>query len=328
VRVLVTGGGGFIGSHLVERLLGDGHEVRVLDNFATGRRENLLGLDGEFELVEGDLQSYERAHTAVRGCELVFHQAALPSVPRSIQDPLTSNASNVVGTLNVLLAARDSEVRRVVYASSSSVYGENPELPKREAMPTRPIAPYAVAKLAGEGYCRSFSRVYGIETVALRYFNVFGPRQDPLSQYAAVIPNFINALLREEPPRVFGDGEQSRDFTYIDNVIEANLLAAEAEGVSGETFNVACGERISLNRMLADLTELSGTAIEPIHEQARPGDIPHSLADISLAEERLGYRPRIDFGEGLKRTFEHYAASAPDHWPGPRGSADIETRSK
>jgi nucleoside-diphosphate-sugar epimerase len=308
MRVLVTGGGGFIGSHLVERLLRDGHEARVLDNFATGRRENLLGLDGEFELIEGDLQSYERAHNAVRDCEVVLHQGALPSVPRSIQDPLTSNASNVVGTLNVLLAARDSDVRRVVYASSSSVYGQNPELPKREEMATEPIAPYAVAKLAGEGYCRAFSRVYGIETVALRYFNVFGPRQDPLSQYAAVIPNFITAFLRGKSPRVHGDGEQSRDFTYIDNVVDANLLAMDADGVAGETFNVACGERITLNRILELLRELSGREIEAEYGPARPGDIPHSLADISRARERLGYEPDVGFGEGLRRTYEDYAA--------------------
>ena len=310
MRVLVTGGGGFIGSHLVERLVRDGHDVRVLDNFATGRRENLLDLDGEFELVEGDLQSYERAHTAVRGCEAVLHQAALPSVPRSIQDPLTSNASNVIGTLNILLAARDSGVKRVVYASSSSVYGQNASLPKREDMPTEPIAPYAVAKLAGEGYCRSFSSVYGIETVALRYFNVFGPRQDPLSQYAAVIPNFIGAFLRAEPPQVFGDGSQSRDFTYIDNVVEANLLAIDADDVVGETFNIACGEQIALNRMLADLRSLSGRELEAVYEEFRPGDIRHSLADITHAQQKLGYAPSVDFSDGLRRTYEHYAAAA------------------
>lgn len=310
MRALVTGGGGFIGSHLVERLLADGHDVRVLDNFATGRRENLLGLDGEFELVEGDLQSYERAHTAVRGCEVVFHQAALPSVPRSVQDPLTSNASNVIGTLNVLLAARDSGVRRVVYASSSSVYGENPAMPKREDMPTLPIAPYAVAKLAGEGYCRAFSRVYEIETVALRYFNVFGPRQDPLSQYAAVIPNFITAILTDSSPVIFGDGEQSRDFTYIDNVVDANLLAADADGVAGETFNVACGEHITLNRMLADLGEISGREVEATHLDPRPGDIRHSLADISRARELLGYDLRVEFAEGLRRTYAYYSEIA------------------
>jgi len=307
VRVLVTGGGGFIGSHLVERMLGDGHEVRVLDNFSTGRRENLLALAGEYELVEGDIQSYERVHTAVRGCELVFHQAALPSVPRSIQDPLTTNAANVIGTLNVLLASRDSEVRRVVYASSSSAYGANEALPKREEMATRPIAPYAVAKLAGEMYCRTFTGVYGLETVALRYFNVFGPRQDPLSQYAAVIPNFIAAFLRREQPRIFGDGEQSRDFTYIDNVVDANVLASTTREGAGEVFNIACGERISLNEVVAELRNIICSDVEPIHDDPRPGDIPHSVADISRAEEMLGYRPEIDFAEGLRRTCAHYA---------------------
>ncbi len=234
--VLVTGGGGFIGSHLVDRLCRDGCRVRVLDNFATGRRENLLHLADDVELIEGDIQSYERVHNAVRGAELVFHAAALPSVPRSIQDPLTSNASNITGTLNVLLAARDEGVRRVVFASSSSIYGANAELPKREEMPARPIAPYAVAKLAAEGYCRAFFEVYGLETVSLRYFNVFGPRQDPLSQYAAVIPRFITAFLRRRRPLIYGDGEQSRDFTYVDNAVEATCsLAADARGVAGET---------------------------------------------------------------------------------------------
>ena len=219
-----------------------GNDVRVLDNFATGHRENLAELDAEIELVEGDIQSYERVHNAVRGCELVFHLAALPSVPRSIQDPLTSTASNVTGTLNVLLAARDEGVRRVVFASSSSVYGPQREYPQREDAAARPISPYAVSKLAAEGYCRAFTQVYGLETVAVRYFNVFGPRQDPLSQYAAVIPKFITAALRGESPVIFGDGEQSRDFTYIDNTVDGTLLASTAEGVAGETFNIACGE--------------------------------------------------------------------------------------
>src|SRR5256714_11683048 len=223
MKILVTGGGGFIGSHLAANLASSGHEVRIIDNFATGRRSNVLGLPEDVELVEGDIQSYERVHNAVAGCDVVFHQAALPSIPRSVQDPLTSNATNVMGTLNVLLAARDAGVRRVVYASSSSVYGVNQELPKREDMASMPISPYAVGKLAGEGYCRSFAEVYGLETVALRYFNVFGPRQDPRSQYAAVIPNFISALLTGERPTIFGDGEQSRDFTYVQNVVEANL---------------------------------------------------------------------------------------------------------
>ncbi len=242
---------------------------------------------------------------AVRGCELVFHLAALPSVPRSVQDPLTSNASNVIGTLNVLLAARDEGVRRVVFASSSSVYGANRELPKREEMPALPIAPYGVAKLAAEGYCRAFHEVYGLETVALRYFNVFGPRQDPLSQYAAVIPHFITACLEDGAPVVFGDGEQSRDFTYIDNAVEANLLAAEAEGVAGETFNIACGEQTTLNQLLEAIRRLTGKEIEADYLEPRPGDVPHSLADVSRARDQLGYEVGIDIREGLERTVKH-----------------------
>jgi nucleoside-diphosphate-sugar epimerase len=305
-RVLVTGGGGFIGSHLAERLLKEGCEVRVLDNFATGRRENLLGLLAEIELIEGDIQSYERVHNALRGCQLVFHQAALPSVPRSIQDPLTSNASNVIGTLNVLLAARDEEVRRVVFASSSSVYGADRELPKREEMVTRPIAPYGVAKLAAEGYCRAFYEVYGLESVALRYFNVFGPRQDHLSHYAAVIPRFITACLDGKPPVIFGDGEQSRDFTYVDNAVEASLLAAEAGGVAGETFNVACGERMTLNALVGVLRDLTGKPIEPICVEPRPGETRHSMADTSKARAALGYEPVVDVRTGLARTLDFH----------------------
>lgn len=303
---LVTGGGGFIGSHLTRRLLRDGYTVRVLDNFATGRRENLREVLEEIELIEGDLQSYERVHNAVRGCELVFHLGALPSVPRSIQDPLTSNATNVVGTLNVLLAARDEGVRRVVYASSSSVYGASEELPKREEMPALPIAPYAVSKLAAEGNCRAFHEVYGLETVALRYFNVFGPGQDPQSQYAAVIPNFITAALEGRSPIIHGDGEQSRDFTYVDNAVEANVLAADAEGATGRVFNIAYGERTTLNEIVARVGELSGGEVEAVHVDPRPGDVRHSLADISQAREALGYEPMIDFGEGLRRTFAAY----------------------
>jgi nucleoside-diphosphate-sugar epimerase len=305
-KVLVTGGGGFIGSNLVDRLLHDGYTVHVLDNFATGRRENLGDVLGEIELIEGDLQSYERVHNAIRGCELVFHQGALPSVPRSIQDPLTSNAVNITGTLNVLLAARDAGVRRVVYASSSSVYGANEELPKREDHHPVPIAPYAVSKLAGEGHCRSFWHVYGLETVALRYFNVFGPRQDPTSQYSAVIPMFITAFLDGQRPTIYGDGEQSRDFTYIENVVEATLLAARADGVAGETFNVASGERISLNTLIAELRELTGKDIEPIYADPRPGDVRHSLADVSKAREALGYEPAVNAREGLRRVFSWY----------------------
>ena len=260
---MVTGGGGFIGSHIVDRLLADGHGVRVLDNFATGRRENLLDVLDDIELVEGDIQSYERVHNAVNGCEVVLHQGALPSVPRSVQDPLTSNATNVTGTLNVLLAARDSGVRRVVYASSSSIYGANPELPKHEGLLPQPISPYAVAKLAGEGFCRSFHEVFGLETVALRYFNVFGPRQDPLSQYAAVIPNFITALMnggaagrvrrRRAVARLHLRGQR----------VDGNLLAMTAEGVAGKAYNVAAGERTTLNELLGHIGRWSAASRTP-----------------------------------------------------------------
>ncbi len=303
-KVLVTGGAGFIGSHMVERLLRDGRDVRVLDNFATGHRAN-LEVGGDVDLIEGDIQSYERVHNAVRGCEVVFHLAALPSVPRSIQDPLTSTASNVTGTLNVLLAARDEGVRRVVFSSSSSVYGPQREYPQREDAPARPISPYGVSKLAAEGYCRAFTQVYGLETVAVRYFNVFGPRQDPLSQYAAVIPKFITAALRGEPSVIFGDGEQSRDFTYIDNTVEGTLLASTAEGVAGETFNVACGEGTTLNQLVDHIRELSGKPVEAVHEERQPGDLQRSLADISKAREALGYEPVVDLRAGLEATFVH-----------------------
>jgi nucleoside-diphosphate-sugar epimerase len=314
-KALVTGGGGFIGSHLVQRLLREGREVRVLDNFATGRRANLAAVDGDVELIEGDVQSYERAHNAVRGCEVVFHLAALPSVPRSIQDPLTSTASNVTGTLNILLAARDEDVRRVVFASSSSVYGPQRTYPQREDAAARPISPYGVSKLAAEGYCRAFTQVYGLETVAVRYFNVFGPRQDPLSQYAAVIPRFITAALNDERPVVFGDGEQSRDFTYIDNTVEGTLLASTAEGVAGETFNVACGEAISLNQLLEQIREISGKPVEAAYENSQPGDLKRSQADISRAREALGYEPVVNLRSGLERTFVHLAGQEPSAGP-------------
>ncbi len=300
--VLVTGGAGFIGSHVAERLCAGGHRVRVLDNFATGRRDNLAHLGEDIELIEGDIRSYERAHNAVRGCELVFHQAALPSVPRSVQDPLTSNESNVTGTLNILLASRDEGVRRVVLASSSSVYGPSPTLPKQEEMPAVPISPYAVAKLAAEAYGRSFFQVYGLETVALRYFNVFGPRQDPRSAYAAVIPRFATALLAGERPVVYGDGEQSRDFTYVDNTVDANLLAADAPDVAGQVFNVACGERISLNDLLDELRSIVGSDTAADYQERRPGDLVHSLADLTRAREAFGYEPAIGFRAGLERT--------------------------
>jgi nucleoside-diphosphate-sugar epimerase len=309
-HALVTGGGGFIGSHVVDRLLDDGWTVRVLDNFATGRRSNLQHLQDEIELVEGDIQSYERVHKAVRGCEVVFHLAAMPSVPRSVQDPLTSNAANITGVLNVLLCSRDEGVRRVVYASSSSIYGANTEMPKRESAQPKPISPYAVAKLAGEGYCHSFSAVYGLETVALRYFNVFGPRQDPLSQYSAVIPNFISALLAGKSPTIYGDGEQSRDFTYVDNVVEANLLAADATGVAGRVFNVACGNPVTLNQLFTALRTSLDSDVDGVYAPARPGDVKHSCADISRAREELGYQPLVGLREGLSRTVDHFRTAA------------------
>ena len=312
MSVLVTGGGGFIGSHLVDALLQREASVRVLDNLSTGHRTNLesalahLEGRGTLTFIEGDITDRKTVEAAVRGVEFVLHQAALPSVQRSVEAPVTSNLVNVVGTLNVLVAAQEAGVKRMVYASSSSVYGDSPQLPKTEHMPTNPLSPYAVSKLAAEAYCRVFTRVYGIETVALRYFNVFGPRQDPTSFYAAVLPRFIEALLCKTPPVIYGDGTQSRDFTYIDNIVQANLLALEAAGVVGEAFNIACGESVTLQAILQYLAEFSNQAVEPEYHAPRAGDIKHSLADISKAERMLGYRPVIPFREGLKRTFEFF----------------------
>jgi nucleoside-diphosphate-sugar epimerase len=303
--VLVTGGGGFIGSHLVGELLRRGHHVRVLDNFATGRRENLRALEGEVELIEQDVRDLRSVRRAVAGCEVVFHQAALTSVPRSVDDPLASNATNTAGTLNVLLAARDSGVRRVICASSSSVYGAATELPNREDGPALPISPYATTKLALEGYARFMHQVHGLETVALRYFNVFGPRQDPDSRYAAVIPNFITALLAGRRPVIFGDGDQSRDFTYVDNAVQANLLAIDAAGIGGGIYNVACGERVSLNRLLAELRDLLGSDVEAVHEPSRAADVRHTLADLSRARTDLGYEPSVLLRQGLELTVRH-----------------------
>jgi UDP-glucose 4-epimerase len=300
LKVLVTGGAGFIGSNLALALLARGHEVRLLDNFSTGHRSNLEPLDAE--LVEGDLRSYERVAAAVSGVEVVFHQGALPSVPRSIQDPLTSTAVNVEGTLNVLLAARDAGVRRVVFASSSSVYGDAPGMPRRESQPLAPLAPYAVSKLAAEQYCVVANRVFGVETVALRYFNVFGERQDPLSGYAAVIPKFIRVMLDGRPPTIFGDGETSRDFTHIENVVEANLAAAVEPAAAGRVMNIAVGSSHTLNELVGMLQRLLGSDLEPEYGPPRPGDVTASLADVSLARELIGYEPSVDLEEGLERT--------------------------
>jgi UDP-N-acetylglucosamine/UDP-N-acetyl-alpha-D-glucosaminouronate 4-epimerase len=305
MRALVTGGAGFIGSNLVRVLLERGDEVRVLDNFSTGSRANLEEIEADIEVVEGELRSYERVHAAVRGIELVFHLGALGSVPRSVQDPLTSSAVNVEGTLNVLLAARDEGARRVVFSSSTSVYGSSRALPTAESEPPDPISPYGVAKLAAERYCVSFSRVYeSLETVVLRYFNVYGPRQSPHSQYAAVIPLFIDAIARGEPIEIHGDGEQRRDFTYVSNVVDATVRAGEADGASGRIFNVAAGTPASVNQVADIIGRLLGKPVERRHGERRAGDIRDSWADISAARETLGYDPQVGLEDGLRLTSE------------------------
>jgi len=309
---LVTGGAGFIGSHLVERLLADGARVRVLDNFSTGSRAN-LGFAPRFrrhlEVLRGDIRNLSVLLRAARGARVIFHQAAMRSVPRSVKDPLGANANNVDGTLNVLEAARRCRVPRVVYASSSSVYGDRPDLPKREDQSPAPVSPYAASKAAGEQYAAIWTRLYGVETVGLRYFNVFGPRQDPKSEYAAVIPRFILWGLSRRPLEIHGDGTQSRDFTYIDNVVEANILAAKAPAVPGEVFNVGCGRRVSLLEIVAKLEAIVGRRLERRHTPSRAGDVPHTLADVSKAKRLLGYAPLVDFDEGFRRTVEHFRSS-------------------
>jgi UDP-glucose 4-epimerase len=303
-RYLVTGGAGFIGSSVVRRLLEQGHAVSILDNFSTGRRSNLSGISDDITLFEGDLRSYERVHNAVQGNDYVIHLGALPSVPRSVQDPLTSNEVNVNGTLNVLLAARDAGVKRVVFASSSSVYGANSTMPKVESLLPQPISPYGVSKLAAERYCLAYMAVYGIEAVALRYFNVFGPRQDPASQYSAVIPLFIRLALSGESPVIFGDGRQVRDFTYIDNVVDATTAAATAPNAAGHAMNVACGNAIVLLDVVKSIGEALGQDIEPQFAPPRLGDIKESVACIDLARELLAYEPKVEFSEGVRRTAE------------------------
>jgi len=302
-RALVTGGAGFIGSNLVRGLLAQGDDVRVLDNFSTGNRTNLEGLD--VEIVEGELRSYERVHNAVRRTDVVYHLGALGSVPRSVQDPLTSSAVNVEGTLNVLLAARDESVRRVVFSSSTSVYGSSRTLPTREDTPPDPISPYGVAKLAAERYCISFSRVYeSFESVVLRYFNVFGPRQSPFSQYAAVVPLFVTAIADGEPVEIHGDGDQSRDFTYVANVVDATIRAGRADGASGEIVNVAAGAPVSVNQIADTIGSILGRPVEKRHSPPRAGDIRDSWADLTKAERLLEYRPAIGLEDGLRKTIE------------------------
>ncbi len=306
---LVTGGAGFIGSHLAEELVRRGHAVRVADDFSTGRRANLADVPG-VEILEGDLADPAVAARAVAGCDVVLHQAAIPSVPRSVKDPVTSNRANIDATLNVLVAARDAGVRRLVFAGSSSVYGDTPTLPKREDMPTRPLSPYALQKLVGEDYARMFTRLYGLETVTIRYFNVFGPRQDPGSPYSGVISIFARALLAGERPTIHGDGGQTRDFTYVANVVDGVLRAADAPAASGRVINVATGGRVSLNELFDRLRELTGATVEPVYGPPREGDVRDSQADIGLAKALLGYAPTVSFEEGLKRTVKWFRDSA------------------
>lgn len=300
---LVTGGAGFIGCNIVRSALERGSSVRVLDNFSTGHRHNLADLKDHIEVIEGDLRSYHVVRKAMEGVEVVFHQGALPSVPRSIADPITSNEVNVQGTLNILHAALDAGCRRTIFASSSSIYGDAPESVKSEDLHVRPLSPYAVSKLAGEKYFQVFNHIYGLETVAVRYFNVFGPYQDPDSPYSAVIPLFVRAILAGEAPVIDGDGEQSRDFTYVDNVVHANLLAADAPGAPGNVINIACNDSISVNQLATDIARLLGREdIKPVHGPSRAGDVKHSCADITLARKLLGYEPVVSFEEGLART--------------------------
>jgi nucleoside-diphosphate-sugar epimerase len=308
---LITGIGGFIGSSLARALLAKNEQVRGVDNFATGKRENLQEILSRIDFREADILDLDAMHNASAGVDFVLHQAAIPSVPKSVLDPVGSNQANVDGTVNVLVAARDAKVKRVVYAASSSAYGDTPTLPKHEAMTPDPISPYAVAKLASERYMISFFRCYGLETVSLRYFNIFGPHQDPSSQYSGVLAKFITQMLRGEQPSIYGDGEQSRDFTYIDNAVEANLLACHAptSQAAGKAFNVATGRRVTLNETFQLLRGMTSYKGQPNYGPERGGDIKHSLADISQAEKYLGYKPKVDFEEGLRRTVEWYRKS-------------------
>jgi nucleoside-diphosphate-sugar epimerase len=305
---LVTGGAGFIGSHLSEELVRRGHRVRVADSLITGKRSNLTHIAG-VEFLEGDLADLDVARRAVDGCDYVLHQAAIPSVPRSVKDPLTSNRANVDGTLNVLLASRDAGVKRLVFAASSSAYGDTPTLPKHEQMPTNPLSPYALQKVIGEEYLRMFTRLYGLETVAIRYFNVFGPRQDPTSPYSGVISVFATALLENRSPTIFGDGQQTRDFTYVANVVDGVLRACDAPGASGEVINVATGGRISLNQLFEEMRKLIGGTVSPTYADGRKGDVRDSQADITKARQLLGYEPIVSFEDGLKKTVDWYRAA-------------------
>ena len=308
MKYLITGGAGFIGSNIAHQLLSQGEQVRIIDNFSTGRRINIDDIEDKIELIDGDIRDFWTVKDAVDGVDYILHQAALPSVPRSVQNPLTSNSVNIDGTLNLLEASRQAGIKRFVMASSSSVYGDTPELPKHEGMWTDPLSPYAVTKLTNEKYCKVFYELYGLETVCLRYFNIFGPRQDPKSEYAAVIPKFINAMLAGKQPVVFGDGEQSRDFTFIDNAVQANLLATTAADAPGKYYNIACGAKFTLNDLLDMLRSILKCDIKAKYTPPRPGDILHSYADIERARNDLGYDPKVMFEEGLRNTVNWFSA--------------------
>ena len=311
---LVTGGAGFIGSHIAAALMADGARVRVLDDLTTGHRENIEEIGGDLDFIHGSVADEQLLNKVLEDVEVVFHEAAIPSVPRSVEEPRQTHIASVDGTFSLLVAARDKKVRRVVYAASSSAYGDQPTLPKAEQMLPDPLSPYAVAKLVGEYYCQVFTRVYGLETVSLRYFNVFGPRQDPGSQYSGVVSRFISSLLSNQRPVIYGDGEQSRDFTYIDNVVSANLKAASAKEASGKVINVANGERITLNQLLAELKDLTGKQdVTAEYREPRVGDVRHSLADITLAQQFLGYESKVDLREGLQRTIDWWKSSRFSH---------------
>lgn len=305
-KYLITGGAGFIGSNLAQELVKRGHQVKVLDNFLTGKKENIAFLMDKIEFIEGDIRDFRICQKAVAGVDYVLHQAALPSVPRSIENPLLTNEININGTLNLLWASKEVGLKKFVFASSSSIYGDEPSLPKDEDMKPKPLSPYALTKLVGEFYCQIFSQIYGLPSISLRYFNVFGPRQDPFSQYAAVIPNFITRMLKGKEPIIYGDGQQSRDFTYVSNVVEANILAAHAPENSFGVVNIACGERITINSLAAQIKEILKKDISPSYQTPRPGDIKHSLADISRAKKVLKYSPQISLEEGLKMTIRWY----------------------
>ncbi len=306
-RFLVTGGAGFIGSNICRKLVSQGCFVRVLDNLLTGKKSNLAGIIEKIEFVEADMGDSQVARAAMKDIDVVLHQGALPSVPRSVDDPALTHRHCVDATFTLLMAARDAGVKRFVYAASSSAYGDAPTSPKVETMPCNPLSPYAVGKLVGEYYCSVFCKVFGLETVSLRYFNVFGPYQDPASQYAAAIPAFVTAILMNQPPTIYGDGEQSRDFTYIDNVVEANLLAARVKRTGGEVINIACGQAITVNAIIDMINQLLGKKVKPTYVPARPGDVKHSLADITLARRLIGFTPTVQFREGLERAIEWYS---------------------